>query len=728
MTVVEQTGWFCPGYVPRPPWGIAPLGAGGWITGLDVHPDGTMFARPDTYGLYKFDRATETWTQKIHTGSLPPSEFLPYSIFGTYEVCIAPSNSSIVYIAWKDKILKSTNGGDTWVATALTGLSFDSNDDQRHYSPKMAVDPVNPDVVWFGENNNAVWYTHDGGATWTEQTDIAESIDAYGIVFDAASEVVDGRTSKIYIMSNGTGVYRSTNAGATFSLTEFSPITFVGITCSNNGTTSVDSTVLLVNGSRFLYRWVGGEWTEVELSHAGLWDVAVNPLNTDQVIVIQDAGRMSQSATNGATFIDQGDGNNTLFLNQIESSATIPWHELSNENSYMSHGGMRFDPLESHGPGTLFKGSGIGVFWTNMNTDDPLYKTVTWTSVSVGIEQLVMTDLVKLPGGGLLCVQLDRGSCYLTPELDTYPSYTAPSMTVGTVNGYSADVANDGKMWLLYDEGIYRTTTHASTAAMTRSNGAPFIGGYGQLAVNPGNSDNVVAQMSSRVPYYTTNNGASWTAATGAPASPFVPAFAKFHWLKASRATHGTFYLYAFTNGIYRSTNNGATWTQRYARTADGGPDTPLYDLFNNFFNVNTAVPDGADDFWIAGGHVGQFPDSLVPDGSISSLVRFTSGASVATRITNAAEPYRIAFGAPAPGKTYGTLFMVGWVDRGSGWEYGCWRCDDPDAGASLTWVDIDTWPDGAVDAVTALAGDPEVFGRVYVGFNGRGVVYRNTA
>jgi photosystem II stability/assembly factor-like uncharacterized protein len=739
VSVVRPRGWYVPlgpppPAEPSPDWSVAPLGAGGWITGLDVHSDGTLVARPDTYGCYKFDRETETWTQMVSADSMPVDYHLPYSIFGGHEICIAPSDSDVMYLSWGSSgfptaaVFKSVDGGVTWTETALNGITLDSNTDQRHYSPKMAVDPANPDVVWFGEPGGGVYYTDDGGDTWTQQTQIAESDHEYGFVFDAESTVTGGKTTKIYIASHGTGVYRSTDAGANFTLTTGTPTTFIGMTCSNNGSTSVDSSVLLVNGTHNLYRWAGGAWTALACSNSGasFWDVAVNPLDTDQVLVVQDSGRFSQSADNGVTFIDQGGGNEILYLNNIISGDTIPWHEMSNEESYMSHGGIRFDPLESHGPGTVFIGSGIGVFWTNFLTTDPLYKTVQWTSMSVGIEQLVMQELVKVPSGGLLTVQLDRGTLYLEPALDTYSAYTAPSMSIGTVNGYGAAVADDGKMWIIYDEGIYYTDDHLP-GNVIESEAATFAGLYGCIAVDPTDSDNVVAQVASGAPYYTTDGGATWTAGTGAPTGLPVPSFAKTHWLRAAGLTPGTFYIYGIASGIYKSTDGGATWALSYARDADEGDGFPLYNAFNNLYNVELASPRGSDDLWLSTGHAGSFPDSLTPETTDSSLIRFTGAGTVATRITNAAEPYRIGFGVAGPGKTYGTLFMVGWVDRGDGWEFGTWRCDDPDAGAVLDWVDIDQWPNGSFDQVTTIAGDPEVYGRVYIGFNGSSVVWRDT-
>jgi hypothetical protein len=43
------------------------LGAGGWITGLDVHSDGTLICRTDTYGAYLGNVTAGTKWQQLLT-------------------------------------------------------------------------------------------------------------------------------------------------------------------------------------------------------------------------------------------------------------------------------------------------------------------------------------------------------------------------------------------------------------------------------------------------------------------------------------------------------------------------------------------------------------------------------------------------------------------------------------------------------------------------------------
>ena len=50
-------------------WQPVKIGAGGWLTGIDIAADGTMVARTDTYGAYIWNGTA--WTQLVTVGSMP---------------------------------------------------------------------------------------------------------------------------------------------------------------------------------------------------------------------------------------------------------------------------------------------------------------------------------------------------------------------------------------------------------------------------------------------------------------------------------------------------------------------------------------------------------------------------------------------------------------------------------------------------------------------------------
>ena len=64
---------------PSPPptetvWSYVKIGAGGFITGIDIASDGTKVIRTDTYGGYRWDTTTRQWKQLVTMASMPPAQ------------------------------------------------------------------------------------------------------------------------------------------------------------------------------------------------------------------------------------------------------------------------------------------------------------------------------------------------------------------------------------------------------------------------------------------------------------------------------------------------------------------------------------------------------------------------------------------------------------------------------------------------------------------------------
>jgi xyloglucan-specific exo-beta-1,4-glucanase len=75
-----------------------------------------------------------------------------------------------------------------------------------------------------------------------------------------------------------------------------------------------------------------------------------------------------------------------------------------------------------------------------------------------------------------------------------------------------------------------------------------------------------------------------------------------------------------------------------------------------------------------------------------------------------------LAFGKTPPGRDYPALFAIGKRDD----LRAIWRSDDVGA----TWVRVNDAQHEYGRRFRCIAGDPRVFGRVYVGTDGRGIVY----
>ncbi len=315
-------------------WKPLRIGAGGYITGIDIAPDGTKVIRTDTYGAYIWDGTQ--WDQLITANSMPAA-FVNTTLdnSGAYEIAIAPSDTNIFYMEFLGYVFKSTNRGVTWTKTNFAQVTDGSNDLYRFYGRKMAVDPANPDVVYAGTpDGDGLFVTTNGGSSWSEVTGIATSTDpGYAIAFDPTSSVAGGATQGIYIASEGTGVYHSTNGGQTWTLTSGGPTTFSHMVVGQDGTVYVAD-----NTDNNLWIYSSGAWSSVSVGSNGnpLYAIAVDPSNPDRIVAVNAAGDLSVSTDHAATFTGYNYSNSL-------SATDIPW--LANVSSaYLSTGDVAFDP------------------------------------------------------------------------------------------------------------------------------------------------------------------------------------------------------------------------------------------------------------------------------------------------------------------------------------------------------------------------------------------------
>ena len=79
-----------------------------------------------------------------------------------------------------------------------------------------------------------------------------------------------------------------------------------------------------------------------------------------------------------------------------------------------------------------------------------------------------------------------------------------------------------------------------------------------------------------------------------------------------------------------------------------------------------------------------------------------------------------MALGAPAPGATIPAIYIYGTIASG-GFE-GVYRSDD----GGNTWLQLNTTSQQWGGLIQTVAADPNVFGRVYLGINGRGIIMGN--
>ena len=214
-------------------WQDLKVGGGGFVRGLIVHSDGTMVGRTDTAGAYLWKGSS--WVQLVTSTSMPASYITSRPIDvggessgpGVYEFAIAPQNSSIMYMNFGGLIFSSTNKGTTWTQSNFPaqGSGCNPNDNYAQTGQKMAVDPNNSNIVYAGTETGGMYVTSNAGASWTQVSGVPVGTGAgiTGILFYPGGGQVGGVTQVIYASSNGHGVYKTVNGGATWTLLSGGP-------------------------------------------------------------------------------------------------------------------------------------------------------------------------------------------------------------------------------------------------------------------------------------------------------------------------------------------------------------------------------------------------------------------------------------------------------------------------------------------------------------------------
>jgi len=172
--------------------------------------------------------------------------------------------------------------------------------------------------------------------------------------------------------------------------------------------------------------------------------------------------------------------------------------------------------------------------------------------------------------------------------------------------------------------------------------------------------------------------GNTWTQAGGVPTNAVV---------ESDRVNPQKFY--ALSGGqFFVSTNGGAAFTRT---AATGLPDTGKF----------KAVPGRDGDIWLAGS---------------GGLWHSTNSGASFMKLAAVTDAHSVGFGKAAPGRDYPAIFAMATVDGVSG----VYRSDD----GATSWVRINDDKHQYGNAGDAITGDPRVYGRVYLGTNGRGVLY----
>ncbi|WP_125775290.1 cellulose binding domain-containing protein [Antribacter gilvus] len=721
-------------------WGNVEIVGGGFVPGLvySQGESGLVYARTDVGGAYRLDPATQRWVPLLdhvgwgdwgHSGVLsiaadPVNTNKVYAAVGSYTNSWDPNNGAI---------LRSSDRGETWQKTGLP-FKVGGNMPGRGMGERLMVDPNDNRVVYFGtEGGNGLWRSTDSGVTWSKVASfpnpgnyVQDPADPNGyltsnqgvvwVVFDPRTGSAGSRTQTIYVgvADKENNVYRSTNGGATWQRVPGQPTGFIphkAVLDDEGGQLYVatsDTGGPYDGGKGDVWRLdtATGVWTQISPvpssssdAYFGYSGLTIDRQDPDTLMVVSQISwfpdiQVFRSTDRGATWTQIWDwaGYPSRTLRYSLDTAGSPWldfgkqatpPETSPKLGWMTEA-FEIDPFNSN---KFMYGTGATIYGGSNLTAWDTGGTVNISVKAQGLEETAVQDLAAPPGAvDLVSGMYDIGG-FVHDDINTVPSkyhYSQPYH--GGV--LSVDFAELAPATMVRAGNGGDTDSHLGVST---SNGGSWwaaqqpagVTGAGTVAVNADGSRILWSPEGAGV-HVSTTLGSSWTASTGVPAGAKV---------EADRQDPQTFY--AFHQGtFYRSTNGGASFT---ASSAAGLPASGPVKF--------AAVPGRAGDVWLAGGET---------DGTYG-MWRSTDRGATFTKFAAVQEGDVVGFGKAAPGRTYPAVYTSSKI----GGVRGIFRSDD----AGATWVRINDDEHQFAWTGNAITGDPDVYGRVYLGTNGRGIV-----
>lgn len=710
-------------------WRNVVIGGGGFVTGIITHPrqKGLMYARTDVGGAYRWDDSAQRWIPL--TDGIGDVDFT-----GIESLAVDPSDPNRVYLAagiysrGKAAILRSADQGRTWLRTDVP-FKMGGNESGRFNGERLAVDPNDGAILFFGSRRDGLWKSADRGATWqkvegfpdigSRETALAAAADSrprfdfnqqpVGIVcilFDPAGSRLGQPTPVLYaaVSTTETNLYRSTDGGVTWLAVANQP---VGLR-PNHLVRASDGMLYLsygkepgpntmTDGAVWKFNPEKGTWKDIApLKPAqadqtfGYGAVAMDAQHPSTVVVATFAhwkpcDEIFRSTNGGASW--------TPLLSQaVWDHAAAPYTQNLNPH-WM--GDLEINPFNSDQ--VLFV-TGYGIWSCSNLTAADAGRPTRWTFLDNGLEETVPLALLSPPEGAHLLSGVGDIDGFRHDDLNNSPAQ-------GTFDGprYSntEDMALAGKN----PQVIVRTGTGRSGAvrAAISTDGGKTWNALGREPTNSAGAGTIAVSADGKTivwtprrgaPSYSNDRGTQWSACAGI--SPHAR-------VVADAVNPARFYTFDLLDGRLLASTNGAA---SFAATPVTFPKAEGFAGRFGFGGAGNAAlfptPGIEGDLWLAFNNA-------------NGLYHSTNGGASFTRSDRVQEAYSLGFGKAAPGRDFPALYLAGKIEQ----IPGLFRSDD--AGATWTRINDDQHQFGSINHVT---GDPRIYGRVYFATGGRGIIY----
>ena len=738
-------------------WKNVQIVGSGFVDGVIFHPTvrDLRYARTDMGGAYRWDAGADRWQPMLDWVSLKD-----FNLMGIESIAIDPADPNRVYLACgtytrtdapKGAILRSDDRGRSFQRTDVP-FKLGGNEDGRGNGERLAVDPGDGRILYLGTRHDGLWRSRDRGATWSRVDsfpDVSEAdppapdpvpgetpeqrwarmpAHSDGIVFVKFAHL-PGRQAKpsatqtIYVgvsLMNQPNLFVSNDGGSTWRSIPGEPKAYrpTRAALSSDGFLYVaygtaPGPSRMTDGAIWKLDTRSGAWTEITPEHpvAGSREFGYAAVSVDEqrprTLIVSTFLRpgseggddIFRSTDGGAHWKPIFGSGGVLDYRLAPYVKGTPIHWLFD---------IEIDPTNSDH--AIFT-TGYGGWETYDLTEADRNKPTHWRILARGIEESVPLDLNSPTGGAHLISGIGDYGGFVHWNLDYAAlagSSAPPRMnnTTGVASatlrprvivrvGVGAEHKPGENIGYSLDGGLTWRRTATSPQPTSRA-GAIAVSADGSAWVWTPEHENA---------YVTRDRGTTWTAVRGLPKGIRVI---------ADPVDPRIFYAMGLADKVlYRSNDSGLTFTAQQFQLADveGGLGSPTRGDDRGGQDQIYAATGRAGDLWLA---------------AFDGLYHTRFGRALSTgkglefaNLPGVEQIEAFGFGKAAPHHSYPALYLAGIVCGQSG----IFRSIDE----ARTWTRINDdhhqW-----GLILRITGDPRIYGRVYVGTHGRGIVYGDCA
>lgn len=681
---------------------VAILG-GGFVTGVIPHPTAkdVRYARTDIGGAYRWNPSSQAW--------VPLQDWIKggeWNLYGVESVALDPTDPNRLYLAagtytndWAGNgaILSSKDQGRTWHRVDVP-FKLGGNMQGRSMGERLVVNPDRPSHLLLGTRNNGLWESNDAARSWTTVPGFPAPPpgDHLGVVWASFGPKGSGGSESTRALI----VARAVKNGPTLfqanaNRTEWAPLPgqpiglyphqakwdhrgrMVVVYGDHEGPNNVS------NGAVWRYTPRTRQWVDLTPERPGPGNtfgyggVALDPRQPG-VILVSTLCRWSRGDT---VFQSVNDGRTWRSLKETARMVVddVPFLRHGEPEANFGHwiGDVEIDPND---PTRAWYVTGATIYSTRQLTRAP-GERMDWFPDVKGLEETAVLDLESPTEGAPLLSALGDIGGFVHHDLTRSPS---PGIWKNPILNTTSDLdwATRQPRTLVRVGSVFGTVpVHGSISRDAGVTWTPFSQdppgsrGAGTIAITA-DARRIVWAASQASPAWTEDDGKTWTPVQGLPVGARV---------LADRVAANQ--MVGFDGSrFYASTDGGRTF-ERQAMSFPEKSGRPAV-VFGRAGHVWMPTPEG--------------------------LYRSVDGARTWRRVGAAWSVGGVGFGKSAPGTTYPTLYAHG--KRGE--VDGFFRSTDE--GENWTVISDANTRFGTRNVIT---GDPRVFGRVYVGTNGRGIL-----